>query len=168
MRGNPDGFNPFNQEKGKNLETEQKPSQGQIDWLNDHVAIISYKHGGGAGGQNKNKVSSAAELRWRIIDADSGVFSSDEKDRLIGYFSKSRKRWSTSSQEVFFQGSEHRDYEANRRAVLNRLIDGVREALNPDPNRIPTRPTRSSVERRLQDKKKTKKDKELRCQKDFE
>ncbi|MFH1088946.1 MAG: aminoacyl-tRNA hydrolase [Candidatus Uhrbacteria bacterium] len=154
-------------ENRHNPEIEQRPSQRQIDWLNEHVPVISFRHGGGAGGQNKNKVSSAAELRWRIAEADPGVFSPMEIKMMIDHFSKSRKRWVQTTGEVLIQGSEHRDYEANRQAVLNRLIDGVTEALNPDPNRIPTRPTRSSVERRLEDKKRSGREKQLR-KKDFE
>ncbi len=155
-------------ENRRNPEIEQKPNQRQVDWLNEHVSVISFRHGGGAGGQNKNKVSSAAELRWRIVDADPEIFPDNEKKLLIGHFSKSRKRWIEDSGEVLIQGSEHRDYEANRRAVLNRLIDGVTEALNPDLNRIPTRPTRSSVARRLETKEKRGRTKQERRQKDFE
>jgi ribosome-associated protein len=166
MGRNPEGFSPFVPEETKSPETEQRPNQRQIDWLNEHVPVISFRHGGGAGGQNKNKVSSAADLRWLVDGPNSDtVFSQAEKNLINQYFPRSQKG---SSGEIHLVASRSRDFGENRERVLNRLIDGVTEALNPDPNRIPTRPTRSSVVRRLETKEKRGRTKQARRQKDFE
>jgi ribosome-associated protein len=50
--------------------------------------------------------------------------------------------------------SEHRSQLRNREAAEDRLAEALRAAIAPPPRRRrPTKPTRSSVERRLDDKK---------------
>ena len=59
--------------------------------------------------------------------------------------------------------SEHRSQLRNREAAADRLASVLRDALAPPPPaRRPTRATRSSVERRLDDKRRRARTKKLR------
>ncbi|WP_062114715.1 alternative ribosome rescue aminoacyl-tRNA hydrolase ArfB [Aureimonas sp. AU40] len=102
----------------------------------------------GPGGQNVNKVSSAVQLRFFAMS--SGVLGEEAKLRLM----RLAGQRATKAGEVLIEASRHRTQERNREDARERLADLVREALvPPPPPRKKTRPTRGSVERRLEAKK---------------
>jgi len=99
----------------------------------------------GAGGQNVNKVSNAAHLRF---DVRASSLPADVKARLLA----SADTRLTAEGVVVIKAQEHRSLTQNRAAALARLqamVDAV--ALPPTPRKA-TRPTRASVQRRLQAK----------------
>ena len=99
----------------------------------------------GAGGQNVNKVSNAAHLRF---DVRASSLPEDVKARLLA----SADTRLTAEGVVVIKAQEHRSLAQNRAAALARLqsmVDAV--ALPPTPRKA-TRPTRASVQRRLQAK----------------
>ena len=99
----------------------------------------------GAGGQNVNKVSNAAHLRF---DVRASSLPEDVKARLLA----SADTRLTGEGVVIIKAQEHRSLAQNRAAALARLqamVDAV--ALPPTPRKA-TRPTRASVQRRLQAK----------------
>lgn len=99
----------------------------------------------GAGGQNVNKVSNAAHLRF---DVHASSLSEDVKARLLA----TPDHRLTGEGVVVIKAQEHRSLTQNRAAALARLqamVDAV--ALPPTPRKA-TRPTRASVQRRLQAK----------------
>ena len=99
----------------------------------------------GPGGQNVNKVSSAAQLRF---DVAASSLPEEVKARLLAL----RDRRISAGGVVVIKAQRHRSLEMNRADALARLqalVDGV--ASPPLPRR-PTRPTRASVRRRLADK----------------
>ncbi|MHC4926786.1 MAG: alternative ribosome rescue aminoacyl-tRNA hydrolase ArfB, partial [Planctomycetota bacterium] len=57
---------------------------------------------------------------------------------------------------------EYRSQHANRNAVLERLAELIAKALKPVKKRRPTKPTKGSIERRLQSKQKRSQLKKLR------
>lgn len=61
--------------------------------------------------------------------------------------------WITSEGEILIVADEHRSQARNREACLDRLSDLVRRALVVPKRRTKTKPTRSSVERRLTEKR---------------
>ncbi|WP_062208716.1 alternative ribosome rescue aminoacyl-tRNA hydrolase ArfB [Aureimonas sp. AU12] len=102
----------------------------------------------GPGGQNVNKVSTAVQLRFRA--GASIVLSDDVKARLL----KLAGSRATKEGEILLEASRHRTQERNREDARERLVALVRQALvPPPPPRKKTRPTRGSVERRLEAKK---------------
>jgi ribosome-associated protein len=100
----------------------------------------------GAGGQNVNKVSSAVHLRF---DARaSGALPDAVKARLLAL----RDHRVSSDGVVVIKAQQSRSQEQNREAAFERLAELVRRALVVPKVRRPTRPTRASKQRRLDEK----------------
>ena len=100
----------------------------------------------GAGGQNVNKVSNAVHLRF---DVRASSLPEEVKERLLG---RGDQRI-TRSGIVVIKSQQHRSLEMNRAAALERLHALVQAAAHVPKIRRPTRPTRSSREKRIQGKK---------------
>jgi ribosome-associated protein len=99
----------------------------------------------GAGGQNVNKVSSAAQLRY---DVPASSLPQDVKQRLLAL---GDQRLSNEGVLVI-KAQEHRSLPMNRSAALARLQALVDSVALPPKLRRPTRPTLGSKERRLEGK----------------
>lgn len=106
----------------------------------------------GPGGQSVNTADSRVELEYDLRSATG--LSTAQRARAL-------RRW--PSGVVVIAASEHRSQHRNRVAARERLATLLREALAPPPPpRRPTKPTRGSKERRLQDKKQRSRTKSLR------
>ena len=102
---------------------------------------------GGPGGQNVNKVSSAAQLRFLLPQNSSlPVSVRNRLRRLAG-----QKLIDDGS--ILVQARSERSQEQNRREALDRLGELIRAALIEPKVRKKTRPTRASKERRIESKK---------------
>lgn len=99
----------------------------------------------GAGGQHVNKVSSAIHLRY---DIKGGSLPYHLKERLLDL---SDKRI-TKEGVIVIKSQQHRRQEQNVDAALARLADIIRDAARVTKSRKPTRPSRSSVRKRLERK----------------
>ena len=99
----------------------------------------------GAGGQNVNKVSNAAHLRF---DVQASSLPDAVKHRLLA-LSDGRI---TTEGVVVIKAQEHRSLEMNRADALERLQAMVDEAAHVPKVRRPTKPTRGSQRRRLEGK----------------
>jgi ribosome-associated protein len=101
----------------------------------------------GAGGQNVNKVSSAVHLRFDIA---ASSLPEDVRERLL----RLGDQRISKDGVVIIKAQVYRSLEKNRAEALRRLeelITGVAETRIP---RRPTKPTRASVARRMEDKAK--------------
>ncbi len=107
----------------------------------------TYVRAGGPGGQNVNKVSSKAVLRWNF-DASPSI-PPDIKAR----FRQREGGRITSTGDVLITSQRFRDQERNRQDCLEKLAALLQAAAVPPRRRKKTRPTKGSVERRLQAKK---------------
>jgi ribosome-associated protein len=107
----------------------------------------TYARSGGPGGQNVNKVSSKAVLRWSL--AASPSLPDDMKAR-VGELFPSRL---TTEGDIVISSQEHRDQERNRDACLEKLADMVRAAAVKPKVRKKSRPSLGSKLRRLDEKK---------------
>jgi ribosome-associated protein len=108
---------------------------------------FEFARSSGAGGQNVNKVSSKARLRWGF--ARSGALPAGVRERFARRFA----RRITIDGEFVLTGQRYRDQGRNVRDCLDRLREMLREVATPPPRRVATRPGRAAKERRLGDKR---------------
>jgi ribosome-associated protein len=100
----------------------------------------------GPGGQNVNKVSTAAQLRLDTNKITLPVDAAQRLARLAG----SRM---TKDGVIVIQAYRFRSQERNRADAMERLVEMLKEAMvRPTPRR-PTKPTFGSKQRRLEGKK---------------
>ena len=102
---------------------------------------------GGPGGQHANRSATRVTLLWR--PGTSSAFNTDEKQRIEDHC---RDRMHSDGSLRVRIASE-RSQVQNKRECLDLLRVLLRAALAPRKDRKQTRPTRSSVMRRLQDKR---------------
>lgn len=115
----------------------------------------------GAGGQNVNKVSSAIHLRF---DINASSLPTLYKQRLMA---SSDQRISKEG-VVIIKSQQFRTQEKNRDEALRRLAELIRNATVIKKKRRPTRPTKSSQQKRMNSKTKRGRTKDLRRKVGFE
>lgn len=101
----------------------------------------------GPGGQNVNKVATAVELRFDLAGTKS--LSDEVKQRLRALAGDKLKRDGT----LVIEARRFRTQEANRLDARRRLSELIERARRRPKSRKPTRPTRASMERRLEEKR---------------
>lgn len=108
-----------------------------------------FSRSGGPGGQGVNTTDSRVELSWAPeSSAALAGFGDQVRGRVLARLGRRLVRG-----DVVVTASEHRAQLRNRGAARDRLAQIVGEALAPPlRRRRPTRPTRGSIERRLQAK----------------
>ena len=109
----------------------------------------------GAGGQNVNKVSNAVMLRF---DVRASSLPEVLKVRVLALGDQRISREGV----VVIKAQEHRSLPLNRDAAVQRLLELLEQAAHIPATRRATRPTRASVERRLQSKARMARVKSLR------
>jgi ribosome-associated protein len=124
--------------------------------LPDQDFTWSFIRASGPGGQNVNKVATAAQLRFDLAGTTS--LDAAVKQRLR---SLAGRRVSASGALIILARNQ-RTQEGNRREALERLADLVRRALVAPKVRKATGPTRGARERRLQSKTQRRATKHLR------
>jgi len=109
----------------------------------------------GPGGQHVNKTSSAIQLRFNII---ASSLPDAVKQRLLAM----RDHRITAGGEIIIKAQDERSLLRNKEEALDRLRELVARALIVPKKRKKTRPTKSSIEKRLSGKKKRGEVKKLR------
>jgi ribosome-associated protein len=118
---------------------------------------LEFVRSAGPGGQNVNKLATAAQLRFDL--AGNRSLAEDVKTRLRVLAG----RRLTDEGSILIIARNHRTQEGNRREALQRLqglIDAARIAPRP---RKATKPTRASQQRRLQGKARDARTKQMRA-----
>src|SRR5690242_2995095 len=100
----------------------------------------------GPGGQNVNKLATAAQLRF---DTSKAALPDDARARLIRLAGQRL----TKEGVIVIHAQRFRTQERNRADAIDRLLDLLREAMTRPTPRRPTRPTAGSKQRRLEGKK---------------
>jgi ribosome-associated protein len=110
----------------------------------------------GPGGQKVNKVSSAIQLRFDVLNSPS--LDGRTKTALINLAG----RKVNSDGVLVIEAKRHRSQEQNRLDAIDRLNTLLERALTSPKKRRATNPTLSSRRKRIQDKRKRSEIKRLR------
>jgi len=101
----------------------------------------------GPGGQHVNKTESRVELLWSPQESDC---LNEAQIMMI----TSRLRSRITDDGVLIMASEkHRSQHRNKAELSERFLELILASLVPVKKRRPTKPTRSSVEKRIRSKK---------------
>ncbi len=123
--------------------------------LDENEVEISAIRAQGSGGQKVNKVSAAIHLRFEIETSSLPAFY---KEKLLSL----KDKRITKDGTIVIKSQQHRSQEQNRDEALKRLVELIKSVSVVKKKRLPTKPTKGSVHRRLDSKKKQSNKKRLR------
>jgi ribosome-associated protein len=123
--------------------------------IDERELEIDFIRASGPGGQNVNKVATAAQLRF---DVRASSLPEEVKARLIHLAGKRM----TSEGVLLIEAKRFRTQEQNREDALQRFIELVRKSLVKPKVRKKTKPTAAAKEERLKEKKRKGEIKRLR------
>lgn len=101
----------------------------------------------GSGGQHVNKVSSKVEL---IFDLKNSVGLNDQESMLLIQNLQTKL---TKEQVLLLQCSESRSQHKNKEIVIDRFLQIITDGLKIPKKRKQTRPSKASIQKRLEKKK---------------
>ena len=123
--------------------------------LDENEVEVSAIRASGSGGQKVNKVSAAIHLRF---DIEASTLPAFYKEKLLLL----KDKRITKEGIIVIKSQQHRSQEQNRDEALERLVELVKSVNVVQKRRVPTKPTKGSVGRRLDSKKKQANKKRLR------
>jgi ribosome-associated protein len=115
----------------------------------------------GPGGQNVNKVNSKVTIRWNV--ADSFAITQEEKETLLQKLGGKL----TVDNVLIVTSQDKRSQLENKEAAILKLERMINKAFEVKKKRKATKPTKSSVQKRIQSKKQHSEKKQRRQQSDF-
>ena len=101
----------------------------------------------GPGGQHVNKVSTAVQLRFNVFK--SLEISNNMLSRLKSLAGSKLK----ANGDLIIESSKHKSQIINRKNALDKLVYLLKEASKKPKQRQSTSPSKSSIEKRLKDKR---------------
>ncbi|MFM9961227.1 MAG: alternative ribosome rescue aminoacyl-tRNA hydrolase ArfB [Planctomycetaceae bacterium] len=117
---------------------------------------FQFARSSGPGGQNVNKVNSKATLRWRPLESPS--LPEDVRQRFATRFASKL----LIDGSILISCEKSRSQLLNRIGCLEQLSEWLKEVATPPKKRRPTKPTRGSKTRRLNDKRRNSDTKRMR------
>ena len=113
--------------------------------LHEKDMQFRFIHASGPGGQNVNKVATAVQLRFDVEAAD---LPSEIKARLKHIAANQINQ----SGELLIDARRFRSQLKNKNDAVHRLIALVHQAMNRPKKRLPSKPSRKAIEKRLEQK----------------
>lgn len=111
---------------------------------------------GGAGGQNVNKVSTKVQIDFSIVD--SALLNKEEKELLL-----QKLEGKLTNEGVLQMVSQtERTQLGNKEVALKKMYHTINKCFVVKKKRKATKPSKSSIEKRLQSKKRSAAIKQLR------
>ncbi|MDG4555110.1 MAG: alternative ribosome rescue aminoacyl-tRNA hydrolase ArfB [Candidatus Competibacter sp.] len=108
---------------------------------------FQFKLASGPGGQNVNKVATAAELRFDVARSPS---LPDAVRARLRALAGSRV---TQDGQLLITARRFRSQERNRQDAIERLVGLIQQAATAPRPRVKTRPSRAAKQRRLEEKR---------------
>jgi ribosome-associated protein len=112
-----------------------------------HEIQFQFSRSGGKGGQNVNKVESAATGFWNVVASE--VITDDQRRLLL---EKLAPRL-TNEGVLIIKSQMHRSQLSNRDEVMKKFRQVVENALKQKKIRLASKPSKASKERRIEHKK---------------
>ncbi len=131
-------------------------------YVNDTIQIplteltFTFSRSSGPGGQNVNKVNTKATLRWPVQTSDS--LDAGVKERFLNKF----RRRITSEGELVMHSQRFRDQGRNVADCLDKLRNLLLEVAAPPVVRKRKKPSRVSVQKRIESKRRRSEKKQSR------
>lgn len=126
-----------------------------------HEYELSFSRSSGAGGQNVNKVNSKATLHWNALKSTTLPLS------VMDRFLKKYQNKLSVEGILTLSSQEHRTQHLNIAAVIKKLHDMIDSVSIAPKIRKKTKPTKSSINDRIKEKKSRGDTKKLRQEKLF-
>ena len=124
--------------------------------VDESELTFGFTRSSGPGGQNVNRVETAVQLRFNVLESPS--LPDSVKARLVRLAGNRM----AENGDLVITAQEYRSQRRNREAALTRLCELIRRAGVRPKRRRPTRPTKAARERRMESKKKKGRTKRLR------
>lgn len=137
--------------------TDDRVKYGSLD----SELEFSFTRSSGPGGQNVNKVNSRVELRFDVMN--SRELSDEQKGIII----KRLKSRINNDGILFLSAQDDRSQLKNKEIVILRFYEIINKALRVHKKRVKTKPSKSSIENRLKEKRESS-EKKNRRRKDFD
>jgi ribosome-associated protein len=112
-----------------------------------HKIRISYSRSGGPGGQNVNKLNTKATLRWAVQSSPS------VPEAVRNRFTAKYANKITVEGELVISSQRFREAGGNMTDCLEKLRRMLLSVAKPPKPRRATKPSRGSIERRLESKR---------------
>ncbi len=109
--------------------------------------IFQATRSSGPGGQNVNKVSSKVELRFNYLN--SNMLDDREKEIIAEKLSNRINK----QNEIVLTAQSDRSQLKNKEKVIEKFYFLMEKSLTPQKLRFRTKPTKGSIERRLESKR---------------